>query len=71
MNKKKTKITLIRKGRKLNGSDIYVNEHLTKKIKNADISRKARFLRKQKKNPINVDSKSQGVHETKRVTRRG
>lgn len=44
---RKHKNTLLRQGRKLKGSDVYVNEHLTKK--NADIARKARFLRKQRK----------------------
>ncbi|KAM3618395.1 uncharacterized protein V6R79_019930 [Siganus canaliculatus] len=44
---RKHKIALLRQGRKLKGSDVYVNEHLTKK--NAEIAWKARFLRKQGK----------------------
>lgn len=44
---RKHKIALLRQGRKLKGTDVYVNEHLTKK--NADIARKARFLKKQGK----------------------
>ena len=37
---------LLKQGRKLEGSDVYLNEHLTKK--NADIAREARVLKKQK-----------------------
>lgn len=44
---RKHKNVLLRQGRKLKGSGVYVNEHLTKK--NGDIARKARFLRKQGK----------------------
>ena len=36
----------LKQGRKLEGSDVYLNEHLTKK--NADIAREARVLKKQK-----------------------
>lgn len=39
--------TQFKQGRFLRGSDVFIIEHLTKK--NADISRKARFLRKLKK----------------------
>lgn len=38
---------LLRQTKKLKGTEVYVNEHLTKK--NADIARQARALRKQKK----------------------
>lgn len=44
---RKNKNALLRQGKKLRGTDVYVNEHLTKK--NADIARRARFLRKQRK----------------------
>ncbi|ROL41279.1 hypothetical protein DPX16_5388 [Anabarilius grahami] len=44
---RENKTALLRQGKKLKGSDVYVNEHLTKK--NADIAKRARFLRKQKK----------------------
>ena len=44
---RKHKSALLKQGRLLKGSDVFINEHLTKK--NADIARKARFLRKQKK----------------------
>lgn len=44
---RKHKTELLKQGRKLKGSDVYLNEHLTKK--NADIARKARLLRKQGK----------------------
>ena len=44
---RKHKSALLKQGRMLKGSDVFINEHLTKK--NADIARKARFLRKQKK----------------------
>ncbi|KAL7401915.1 hypothetical protein ABVT39_006536 [Epinephelus coioides] len=43
---RKHKNTLLIQGRKLRGTDVFVNEHLTKK--SGDITRKARFLRKQK-----------------------
>ncbi|KAI3370900.1 hypothetical protein L3Q82_007410 [Scortum barcoo] len=44
---RKHKITLLKEGRKLKGTDVYINEHLTKY--NADIAKKARYLKKQKK----------------------
>lgn len=44
---RKHKTALLRQGRKLKGSDVYLNEHLTKR--NADIAKTARFLRRQKK----------------------
>uniref|UniRef100_A0A096M5G9 L1 transposable element RRM domain-containing protein n=1 Tax=Poecilia formosa TaxID=48698 RepID=A0A096M5G9_POEFO len=43
--KRKYKFALLKQGRLLKGSHVFINEHLTKK--NADIARKARFLRKQ------------------------
>ena len=44
---RKHKDHLLRNGRMLKGSDVYVNEHLTKK--NAEIAKEARALKKQKK----------------------
>lgn len=44
---RKKKISLLKQGRKLKGTDVYINEHLTKR--NADIARKARQLKKQRK----------------------
>ncbi len=44
---RKHKNALLRQGKKLKGSNVYLNEHLTKR--NTDIARKARFLRKQRK----------------------
>lgn len=44
---RKHKIALLKQGRKLKGSDVYINEHLTKR--NAEIAKKARYLKKQKK----------------------
>lgn len=44
---RKKKSALLRQGSKLKGTEVYINEHLTKK--NADIARKARILRKQNK----------------------
>ena len=41
------KTDLLRQGKKLKGSNVYMNEHLTKK--NADIAKYARLLRKQTK----------------------
>lgn len=41
---RKHKNLLLKQGRKLRGTNVYVNDHLTKK--NADIARKARYLRK-------------------------
>lgn len=46
VNRKK-KIALLKQGRKLKGTNVYLNDHLTKR--NAEIARKARYLRKQKK----------------------
>lgn len=44
---RKNKNALLKQGKKLKGSNVYVNEHLTKK--NAGIAKMARILRKQKK----------------------
>lgn len=44
---RKHKMELLKQGRRLKGTDVYLNEHLTKK--NADIASKARLLRRQKK----------------------
>lgn len=44
---RKHKVNLLRQGRNLKGTNVYMNEHLTKK--NADIARKARLLKKQGK----------------------
>lgn len=42
---RKHKIALLRQGRKLKGTNVYINKHLTKK--NSDIARQAHLLRKQ------------------------
>ncbi|KAJ8279327.1 hypothetical protein COCON_G00063930 [Conger conger] len=44
---RKHKMELLKQGRRLKGTQVYLNEHLTKK--NGDIARKARFLKKQQK----------------------
>lgn len=44
---RKHKTALLKKGRKLKGSNVFISEHLTKH--NADIARKARYLKKQRK----------------------
>lgn len=44
---RKHKMEVLRNGRKLKGTGVYVNEHLTKR--NATIAREARILRKEKK----------------------
>ncbi|KAJ8358176.1 hypothetical protein AAFF_G00028040 [Aldrovandia affinis] len=44
---RKHKTALLKQGRKLKGSNVYLNEHLTKR--NADIARKARYMKKQRK----------------------
>ncbi len=44
---RKSKIDLLKQGKKLVGTGVYLNEHLTKK--NAEIAREARTLRKQNK----------------------
>lgn len=41
---RKLKTALLKQGRKLKGTNIFINEHLTKC--NADIARKLRFLKK-------------------------
>lgn len=46
VNRKK-KIALLKQGRKLKGTNVYLNDHLTKR--NAEIASKARYLRKKKK----------------------
>ena len=42
---RKQKTALLKQGRKLKGTNVYLNEHLTKK--NSDIARQARILRKE------------------------
>lgn len=44
---RKHKLALLKQGRNLKGTNVYMNDHLTKY--NADIARKARYLRKQGK----------------------
>lgn len=44
---RKHKIAILKEGKKLKGTNVYINEHLTKH--NADIAKKARYLRKMKK----------------------
>ncbi|KAL7371013.1 hypothetical protein ABVT39_016413 [Epinephelus coioides] len=44
---RKNKIDLLKQGSKLKGTNVYINEHLTKA--NADIAKQARFLRKKGK----------------------
>lgn len=44
---RKKKTSLLKQGRKLKGTDVYINEHLTKR--NAEIAKKARQLKKQGK----------------------
>lgn len=44
---RKKKVALLKQGSKLKGTDVYINEHLTKR--NADIAKKARQLKKQGK----------------------
>lgn len=44
---RKQKADLLKQGKKLKGSDVYVNEHLTNR--NAEIAREARMLKKNKK----------------------
>ena len=44
---RKHKTALLKQGRKLKGSNVFLNEHLTKH--NADIAKKARLLKKQGK----------------------
>lgn len=44
---RKDKTALLKQGRKLKGTNVFINEHLTKN--NADIARRARYLKKQNK----------------------
>uniref|UniRef100_A0A1A8AM46 Helentron 4 helitron-like transposon replicase/helicase/endonuclease n=1 Tax=Nothobranchius furzeri TaxID=105023 RepID=A0A1A8AM46_NOTFU len=44
---RKHKMTLIKQGKKLKGTNVYMNDHLTKQ--NADIARKARYLKEEGK----------------------
>lgn len=63
---RKHKIALLKQGRKLKGSDVYINEHLTKR--NTEIAKKARYLKKQKKllQTVKYSSKSMG-HQRKQM----
>lgn len=44
---RKIKQVILKQGKKLKGTDVYIHEHLTKK--NSDIARRARMLKKHKK----------------------
>lgn len=44
---RKHKVEVLKQARKLKGTGVYINEHLTKK--NAEIARQSRILRKEKK----------------------
>ena len=44
---RKHKLELLKQGKKLKGTNVYMNDHLTKR--NAEIAKKARDLRKEKK----------------------
>lgn len=44
---RKHKMELLKQGKKLKGTNVYMNDHLTKR--NADIAKKARELRREKK----------------------
>lgn len=44
---RKHKTELLKQGRKLRGTDVYMNDHLTRK--NSEIAKKARYLKKMKK----------------------
>lgn len=44
---RKSKVGLLKEAKKLSGTGVYINEHLTKK--NADIARQAHILRRQNK----------------------
>ena len=44
---RKNKISILKQGRKLKGTEVYINEHLTRR--NGEIARRARILRKQSK----------------------
>ena len=44
---RKHKADLLRQGKKLKGTNVYINDHLTQK--NGEIAKQARFLKKQKK----------------------
>lgn len=68
---RKHKTELLKQGRKLKGTNVFINEHLTKR--NADIARRARNLRKQGKiqntwtNNCKVFIKLNGTPEQARV----
>lgn len=51
---RKHKIAILKEGKKLKGTNVYINEHLTKH--NADIAKKARYLRKIKKNSTHLEN---------------
>ena len=44
---RKNKISILKRGRKLKGTEVYINKHLTRR--NGEIARRARILRKQSK----------------------
>ena len=44
---RKNKTAILKQGRKLKGTEVYINEHLTKR--NGEIARRARILKKQEK----------------------
>ena len=57
---RKLKIALLKQGRKLKETNVYINEHLTKH--NSDIAKQACYLKKQKINSTYLDFKLQNIH---------
>ncbi len=57
---RKHKMELVKQGRKLKGSDVYLNEHLTKKKWRH--SKKGKTPEETGKNPKHLDSKLQNIH---------
>ena len=60
---RKHKIALLRQGRHLKGTNVFLNEYLTKH--NTDIAKNARYLKKQK----NTEHHVQGFQPTQQGTR--
>ncbi len=64
---RKHKIELLKQGRKLKGSDVFLNEHLTKKCRH---SKKSQTPEEARKNSKHLDTKLQN-NQVKRMSRRG
>ena len=62
---RKAKVNMLKMGKNLKGTNVYINEHLT--ARQAELAKTARLLRKQ--NSVHMDEKLRSVYQTKWLIR--